>query len=135
MEYISLFFSALIAATLLPMGSEALLLLLQSQGLNIGWLLFSASLGNILGSCINYALGLWARGYVEHKHLESKGWHNANAWFQRYGSWSLLFAWLPILGDPLTLIAGISRIRFWWFLLLVSIGKTARYALLLFTFS
>lgn len=135
MEYISLFFSALIAATLLPMGSEALLLLLQSQGLNIWWLLFSASLGNIIGSCINYALGLWARDYVETKHLESRSWQKANRWFQYYGSWTLLFAWLPIIGDPLTLMAGISRVRFLWFLLLVSIGKVGRYSLLLYAVS
>ena len=132
MEYITLFCSALIAATLLPMGSEALLLLLHHQGLPAGWLLFAASSGNILGSCINYGLGHWARNYIESKYQAKRSWQSASNWFQKYGRWSLLFAWLPVVGDPLTLIAGISRINFWVFLLLVSIGKTSRYGVLLY---
>lgn len=131
MEYITLFCSALIAATLLPMGSEALLLLLHHQGLQAGWLLLAASSGNILGSCINYGLGHWARDYIENKYHTNRSWQKANDWFQKYGRWSLLLAWLPVIGDPLTLIAGISRINFRWFLILVSIGKILRYLLLL----
>ena len=132
MEYITLFCSALVAATLLPMGSEALLLLLHHQGLPAGWLLFSASSGNILGSCINYGLGHWARDYIESKYQTKRSWRSASNWFQKYGSWSLLFAWLPVIGDPLTLIAGITRIHFGLFIILTSLGKTARYGVLLY---
>lgn len=131
MELLALFTSALIAATLLPMGSEVILLGLLSQGHNPVALWAVATLGNSLGSCINYALGYWASDYINKKYHNAKSWKHAQSVYNRYGSWSLLFAWLPIIGDPITLVAGLARTRFSLFLLLVVIGKGARYWLLI----
>ncbi|MBL4796356.1 MAG: DedA family protein [Oleispira sp.] len=131
MDILALFLSALIAATLFPMGSEVLLIALLSQDKNEILLWFVATLGNVLGSVINYGLGFWASDYLNKKYQHAKSWKQAQAAYNRYGSWSLLFAWLPIIGDPITLIAGLARTRFSLFILLVVIGKGARYALLI----
>lgn len=131
MEYIGLFFSALIASTLLPMGSEIVLLALLDQGSNAFILWGVATLGNSLGSCINYALGFWASDYINNKYRATKSWQQAKTLYNRYGIWSLLFAWLPIIGDPLTLLAGLAQTHFRLFVLLVVIGKGARYAILI----
>jgi len=131
MEILSLFFSSLIAATLFPLGSEVLLITLLTQGNNAAILWLVATLGNTLGSVINYALGYWASDYINKKYQDTKSWHQAQQAYNRYGSWSLLFAWLPIIGDPITLVAGLARTRFSLFIVLVLIGKGARYALLI----
>jgi membrane protein YqaA with SNARE-associated domain len=131
--YGGLFLASLIAATILPMQSEAALVGLILTGHYPVWLLLLvASCGNILGSVINWLLG---RGI---DHYRDRPWFPANAeklaragrWYRRYGKWSLLFAWLPIIGDPLTVVAGVLREPFWPFLALVSTGKFARYAVL-----
>ena len=131
--YFGLFLSALVAATLLPMGSEAVLYTLASQGFNPLWLLLVATSGNVLGSCVNYAIGFWLHDRYQAKASprNKKRLKQAEGLFQRYGVWSLLFAWLPVIGDPLTLIAGVLKTRFLHFLILVTIGKCFRYALLL----
>lgn len=131
MALLGLFFSALIASTLFPMGSEVVLIALLNQGHNVLLLWLIATLGNTLGSCINYAIGYWAAGYVMQKHQDSRSWRRGQHLYNRYGIWSLLFAWLPIIGDPLTLVAGLARTRFIVFLLLVTVGKGARYAVLI----
>ena len=131
MEFIGLFLSALIAATLLPMGSELVLIALVEQGHNAFILWLVATSGNSLGSCINYALGYWASDHINQKYQDSRSWHQAQALYNRYGVWSLLFAWLPIIGDPLTLIAGLAQTRLRLFIVLVVIGKGARYAILI----
>ncbi len=133
MAYLSLFASALIAATLFPLSSEALLATLLAKGYTPLYLWLSATAGNTLGSCINWGLGRWCL------HWQASRWFpvsatqlaKAQAHFQRYGSWSLLFAWLPIVGDPLTFIAGILKVPFARFVLLVLIGKAVRYALVI----
>ncbi len=132
--YLSLFATGFIAATLLPASSELLLLALQQQGYVVFGLWLAATSGNTLGSCVNWYLG------KELLRLQHKRWFpfspaqlaKAETQFNRYGSWSLLLAWLPIVGDPLTLVAGALRVRFDVFLLLVTLGKGVRYALLLF---
>lgn len=131
MSLIGLFFSALIASTLFPMGSEVVLIALLDQGHNTLLLWFIATSGNTLGSCINYAIGYWASDYVNNKYQNSRSWQQGQYLYNRYGIWSLLFAWLPIIGDPLTLIAGLARTRFELFLILVTIGKGSRYAFLI----
>ena len=125
-----LFLMAFLAASLLPFGSEWLLVLLVTQGGDPLQLWLVASAGNVLGSCLNYVLGLWAEKWV-HKHSEATGWDTARRWYQRFGVWSLLFAWVPVVGDPLTFIAGLMRARFVLFLPLVIIGKATRYALVI----
>lgn len=131
MAYLGLFFSALIASTLFPMGSEVVLIALLEQNHNVWLLWLVATTGNTLGSCINYAIGYWASAYVMNKYHDSASWQKGQQFYNRYGVWSLLFAWLPIIGDPLTLIAGLARTHFRIFFLLVLIGKGARYAVLI----
>lgn len=132
--YFGLFLSALGAATLLPLQSESVLVaLLLSQAYSPWALLAVASVGNVLGSLINWLLGR----YLEH--FRQRRWfpvsearlQQAQHWYARYGRWSLLLSWVPVIGDPLTLVAGIMRERLWVFLLIVSLAKTLRYAVLL----
>jgi membrane protein YqaA with SNARE-associated domain len=133
MSYFYLFFSALIAATLLPLSSEALLGTLLYQRYSPLFLWLVATSGNTLGSCINWYLGKWCL------HLQDKKWFpisaeqlaRAQTQFQKYGLVSLLFAWVPIIGDPLTLLAGVMRVQFWKFLALVAIGKGLRYGIVI----
>lgn len=132
-SYLTLFFSAFLAATLLPLGSEVLLLSLAASGDSLWLLWIWATAGNTLGSMVNYGLG---RYFLHYQHLrwfpfKSDRLHTSQRWFQRYGYWSLLFAWLPILGDALTFIAGMMRLSFIGFCILVAIGKGIRYGILL----
>lgn len=133
MTYLSLFFTALIAATFFPLSSEALLvtLLYQQYSPLILWLV--ATSGNTLGSCINWYLGKECLRWQNNKWFPFKSEQLARAQqqFQRYGLVSLLFAWVPVIGDPLTFFAGVMRIRFWQFFVLVAIGKSLRYALVI----
>ncbi len=134
LSYLLLFSSAFLAATILPFYSEVLLFTLYQQG-EPGWvLIWVASLGNTLGSAVNWYLGVYLMRFKDKRWFYFKESQIAKAqlWFNRYGVWSLLFAWLPIGGDVLTLIAGIMKVRFWLFLLLVGIGKTLRYMLFLY---
>lgn len=131
--YLSLFISGFIAATLFPASSEVLLLILQQQGYSLFGLWLAATSGNTLGSCVNWYLGKELLRF-QHKSwfpLKPEQLQRGQQCFQRYGIWSLLFAWLPVVGDPLTLVAGMMKIRFRIFLILVLAGKGARYAVLL----
>ncbi|OEY69237.1 hypothetical protein BI198_06365 [Rheinheimera salexigens] len=133
MMYLLLFASGFLAATLFPASSELLLLTLYNQGYQPVLLWVVASAGNTLGSCVNWWLGARLRLF-SHKRwfpFSAKSLARAEQLFQRFGLLSLLFAWLPIIGDPLTLVAGVLRVRFSVFLALVFLGKAARYALLL----
>jgi len=125
-----LFLSAFGAATLLPLQSEAVLLGLLAQGNNsVVALIAAASVGNILGSCVNWWLGLRIEHYKNKKWFpvsEAKM-QKAQGFYQKYGYWSLLLSWTPIIGDPITLIAGLLKENFWRFLTLVSIAKIGRY--------
>ncbi len=125
-----LFISAFGAATLLPLQSEAVLLGAFVQGEYAALILIAiASLGNILGSCVNWWLGLKIERYKNKKWFpvsEAKM-LQAQGIYQKYGYWSLLLSWTPIIGDPITLIAGLLKENFWRFLLLVSVAKTGRY--------
>ena len=132
-SYLGLALSACIAATLLPMQSEAALVaLLALEPRAVYTLVLVASVGNILGSQINWWMG------TQLQRWQTRRWfpvtpaqlQRAQLWYQRYGRWSLLLSWMPIIGDPLTLIAGVLREPFWRFTLLVSVAKTARYAVL-----
>ena len=131
--YLGLFLSAFIAATLLPMGSEAVLLTLAYQGGEPLSLLAVATTGNVLGSCVNYAIGRWAHNRLVKSPADKSQQRlkQAEKVFNRFGWWSLLFAWLPIIGDPLTLVAGVLRTPISLFIMLVTLGKLARYAVVL----
>lgn len=129
-DYLLLFGSALLAATILPFYSEGLLYWYLLEGRPVGWLLFWATLGNTLGAVINWWLGLYITRFENRRwfYFKPTQIERARQWFQRFGTWSLLLAWLPIGGDALTLIAGIMRVRLWLFVLLVGLGKAGRYA-------
>ena len=132
-----LFLSAFGAATLLPLQSEAVLVaLLYQQQYSAGLLIFVASLGNILGSCVNWWLGLKAEQFKDKKWFPVSDKHLAKAQqiYHRYGYWSLLLSWTPVIGDPITLISGLMKENFWRFLLLVSIAKTGRYLFILLVY-
>ena len=127
--YVGLFLSAFLAATILPLSSELVLTLLLVNGLNPNILVAVATAGNALGSFANYAIGFWGSLFAVRKILkvsEEKFEHSKHR-FEKYGVWSLLFAWVPVIGDPLTLIAGVLRINLLLFFVLVTIGKLGRY--------
>ena len=121
--------SAFLAATFLPLSSELVLSSLLIAGENPIALLIVATIGNVAGSTVNYALGRWGSATILHKwlHLSSQQKNKAERQFNQYGKWSLLFAWVPIIGDPLTFIAGLFKVNFALFLVLVTLGKFARY--------
>ncbi|MHC8320160.1 YqaA family protein [Pseudomonas sp. GB2N2] len=128
--YIGLFFAAFGAATLLPLQSEAVLVgLLLSEQYWLWSLLAVATVGNVLGSLLNWWLGRGVERFrarrwfpVSAAHLEKARRH-----YQRYGHWSLLLSWVPIIGDPLTLVAGVMREPLGRFLLIVTLAKGMRY--------
>lgn len=124
-----LFIAAFLAATILPMGSEVLLGLLLTNGFDPLVTLAVATLGNVLGSVTNYGLGLWGSKFLVKKMLRMQAHEFAKATdrLNRYGAVSLLFAWVPVIGDPLTVAAGVLRINFILFLALVTVGKALRY--------
>jgi membrane protein YqaA with SNARE-associated domain len=131
--YSGLFASAFVAATLLPAQSEAVLSALLLEGrLPALMLLAVASTGNVLGAVVNWLMG---RGI---ERLRDRAWFpvkaaalsRAQRWYQRYGKWSLLASWVPIVGDPLTVAAGMMREPLPVFLVLVGIAKVGRYIVL-----
>ena len=128
--YFFLFFTSFLAATIFPFSSELALIGLFKSGNYSSFLLIStSSLGNVLGSVFNWLLGFYLLKYINKKWFPFKQnqINDASKRFSRFGIWSLLFSWLPVVGDPLTLIAGILRINFLLFLILVSVGKISRY--------
>ena len=135
--YAGLFLTAFVAATVLPMQSEAALvgLLLADYP---AWLLVTvASTGNVLGSVVNWLLGRGIERFRGRKWFpaSSAGLARAQRWYERYGKWSLLLSWAPIIGDPLTVVAGVLREPLPMFLLLVTIAKVGRYLVLVIAVS
>lgn len=131
--YISLFFSAFLAATLVPAYSEIVLAGLVSAGHDPLALWIWASVGNTLGSAVNWGMGRYLLHFQDRRWFPFKQQSlvTAQRWFQKFGVWSLLFAWMPIGGDALTFVAGIMRVNFVVFITLTGIGKATRYAILL----
>ena len=130
MIYLSLFTISFLAATILPFSSELTLVgLIATSNYDNLILLIVASFGNTLGSVVNWVLGFYSRNLITKKWFpfKDKQIENSSRWFSKFGKWSLLFTWVPILGDPLTLVAGLLRVRFLDFVILVAIGKVSRY--------
>ena len=128
-----LFLAAFLAATVLPAQSEALLAgLLLAKAYPVWSLVLVASLGNVLGSVVNWLMG---RGI---ERMRGSRWfpatevqlETAQGWYRRWGAWSLLASWVPVIGDPITLVAGVMREPLWRFLALVTLAKTGRYLVL-----
>lgn len=128
--YGGLFLAALFAATIFPAQSEAALAGLYLSGrFPVEGLVAVATAGNVLGSAINWLLG---RYMVHFRHrrwfpVKPRVLERASGWYGRWGVWSLLLAWVPLIGDPLTVVAGLMRTNLWLFLGLVTVGKLARY--------
>ena len=128
--YISVFISAFLAATILPAQSEAILAYQLSVAPTalIG-LVTVATVGNVLGAAVNWALGRFLA------HHRSRPWfpirkhklQQAERQYRKYGRFSLLLSWVPFIGDPITVVAGVLREPLWSFLLLVTIAKGLRY--------
>ena len=130
MIYLSLFAISFLAATILPFSSELTLAgLIATSDYDNLLLLIVASFGNVLGSVVNWALGFYSRNLTTKKWFPFKETQieRSSEWFRKFGKWSLLFSWVPIVGDPLTLVAGILRVKFFDFIILVVIGKVSRY--------
>ena len=138
MIYLSLFAISFLAATILPFSSELTLAgLIATSNYDNLLLLIVASLGNTLGSVVNWALGFYSRNLTTKKWFPFKETQieRSSKWFDKFGKLSLLFAWVPIIGDPLTLVAGLLRVKFFNFLILVMIGKISRYLVIFYLLS
>ena len=127
---LSLFLAAFLAATLLPGGSELLLVALLVQHGVDPWLLIAvATVGNTLGSVVNWACGRFLHEYRGARWFPVKPAPLArfSGLFRRYGIWCLLLAWAPVIGDVVTVLAGMARVPIGRFAILVGLGKLARY--------
>ena len=134
-SYFQLLIISFLAATILPLSSELVLsTMLLTDSFDKYLLLVVASFGNILGSSVNWYLGKKILIFKDKKWFPANERQIAKGeiYFKKYGIWSLLLAWVPIIGDPLTIVAGILRVKFFTFLLLVSISKISRYIFLIF---
>jgi len=131
--YTGLFTAALLAATIVPMQSEAVLAgLLLTGDYPAVWLLAVASCGNILGAALNWWLGRFIERFRHRSWfpVTDQRLNQAQRWYQRYGKWSLLLSWMPLIGDPLTVAAGVMREPFPVFLLIAGSAKILRYLVL-----
>uniref|UniRef100_A0A831U2M1 DedA family protein n=1 Tax=Geobacter metallireducens TaxID=28232 RepID=A0A831U2M1_GEOME len=126
----ALFGMSFLAATLVPIGSEWLLVTLLLKHHDPVLAVAVATVGNWLGACTTYSVGMWGGPFLVRRvlRIDEATERRADRLYARYGSWSLLFSWLPVIGDPLCLVGGILRVGFGRFSLLVGSGKLARYA-------
>jgi membrane protein YqaA with SNARE-associated domain len=133
MDLAFLFISAFAASTILPMSSEVVLGTLALAGATDVWILLAvATAGNTFGAVVNWGIGRYASTWRTRLHwLEEAKFERACRWFNRWGIWCLLLSWLPVVGDPLTLVAGVLRTAFVPFVVLVLVGKAARYLVVL----
>ena len=131
--YFGLFAAAFGAATLLPLQSEALLVGLLVYGEYPPWALIAvATAGNVLGSAVNWLLGRYIERWRGKRcfPVSNEQLRRAERGYHQYGRWSLLLSWVPIIGDPLTVVAGILREPFWSFMVIVLLAKLGRYLFL-----
>ncbi|MGH1461533.1 MAG: YqaA family protein [Neptuniibacter sp.] len=128
---LTLFLSGFISATLLPGSSEALLIWQLSSTENDPWIMWLAvASGNALGGIVTFAMGWLIAVYFPLKSFQKQRHNQAKKWLEQYGPFSLLLSWLPIIGDPLCLVAGWLRISVPLSLLMICIGKALRYAVI-----
>lgn len=128
--YPTLFVVSFLAATVIPLGSEWLLTAMLAAGMDPVQLVAIATAGNFLGACTTYLIGLYGGEFLIRRvlRIDTVSQQRSALLFTKYGSWSLLFSWLPVVGDPLCLAAGFFRIPWLRFSLLVATGKLGRYA-------
>ncbi|MBW1642822.1 MAG: DedA family protein [Deltaproteobacteria bacterium] len=130
--YVGLFFASFLAATILPLSSEVILSFLLLNDLNPIILISVATFGNVFGAFVNYLIGLWGSIFFIRKVLKisEDEFAKAKKRFQKYGVFSLFFAWVPIIGDPLTVVAGVLKINILIFFIMVTSGKLIRYVII-----
>lgn len=126
-----LFAAAVLGATLVPVSSEVAFVAALRVGVPPGTALLAATAGNTLGCAINYAMGRAGRAAVGDRLQANRAGRAALRWTERWGAPALLLSWLPVVGDPLTLAAGVGRVRAWVFFTLVPLVRGVRYAALL----
>lgn len=128
--YLTLFMVSFLASTLLPLGSEWLLVMMLISGYEPVSTVVVATAGNYLGAVTTYLIGMYGGIWLVEKVLRvsPEQQERARSHYRRYGVFSLLFSWLPIVGDPLCMVGGVLRINFWLFTLLVASGKFVRYS-------
>lgn len=126
----ALFALSFLASTLVPLGSEWLLVAMLAARHDPVLTVAVATAGNTLGACTTYAVGLWGGPVLIRRvlRIDEETERRADRLYRRYGTWSLLFSWLPVVGDPLCLVGGVLRVDFGRFALLVGAGKLVRYA-------
>jgi membrane protein YqaA with SNARE-associated domain len=129
-----LFVLSFLAATILPLGSEWLMIIMIVQDFPLQDVIITATAGNYLGACTTYLIGIWGAHFVIRKilRIDDVQLVRVEKLYNKYGKLSLLLSWLPVIGDPLCLIAGVFRINFVHFSVLVFVGKFFRYAILAF---
>jgi len=133
-EALALFFAAFFAATILPLSSEAAFIAALTSGMDTSLAMTSASLGNVLAVMVNYLLGFWLYETMHQKLESSKIGTKALYFGHRYGYAALPLTVLPIIGDPLTIVAGMARVNFMWFLLITALLRVGRYYLITLAF-
>jgi membrane protein YqaA with SNARE-associated domain len=129
--YVSLFFMSLLASTLIPLGSEWLLVMMLAGGYDPFSVVAVATVGNYLGAVVTYLIGIGGGSWLIERvmRVSPEQQERARDYYQRFGVYSLLFSWLPMVGDPLCLVGGMLKINFGLFSLLVAAGKLARYVI------
>lgn len=127
---LGLFVLAFLAATILPFSSEVALAGVMAAGVSPWEAVVAASLGNCLACTLNYGLGWFVREKMLRKLEDSRMGRVALRWMDRWGLWSLFFSWLPAVGDPLTIVAGVVRVPWYWFVGIVFTTRTIRYIVL-----
>ncbi len=127
--YPALFLLSFLASTLVPLGSEWLLAVLLLHGFDASVVVLVATVGNSCGALTTYALGWWGGPFLVQRllRISPESQQRAEQTFTCFGSWALLFSWVPVLGDPLCLAGGVLRVGLWRFLVLVAFGKFVRY--------
>lgn len=134
--YIGLFIVCFLAATILPLTSEGVLILFLAASFDPITCLIVASIGNILGGLTNYWLGMIGKTTSLKRYFRTPSRYDRMVYsVDRYGYWLGLISWVPIIGDPLTIALGFFRVRFVPFLILMSLGKFARYYAIIFLFN
>lgn len=133
--FFGLFIAAFLSATIIPLSSEGVLLLLLSQNYDPWWCLLIATLGNSLGGLTNYWIGslgdpLWLKRFgISQQKLAS-----FEKTIQKHGYWLAFISWVPFIGDPLSIALGFFKVSFWRVLILLVVGKFLRYLLIIYPF-
>ncbi len=130
MNELSLALVSFFAATLLPFSSEAALFAGIAAGVPVLNAVIACSIGNCLACLLNFKIGDWLRDKMQHKMENSRGGRLSLHWMQRYGKASLFLSWLPIIGDPLTVVAGMARVGWLWFIGVICTLRIVRYVII-----